>query len=481
MRSPKSRYFTYFVLALLVLWRVLGALPAAAPSYFWDSFWYERLAQSISQGAYSLDGLTLHRKYPPGLPLTTWLLSFGTGSLSRAEVWVPLASMIIATILTFAIAAPLSTPLALIAAALFTLHHLAYIHSQLLGSEGLFTALTLAALFLSRAATNSLPRLAACALCAGLAALVRYEGFLLIAVLALTLGPLSIQKRLGFFLLSALPSAPWAYVLATHAGALNASEYFSELRDLSLLAALDFLSLIPFLGIAFCLLALFRLRLTLRALGTSVTGWVIAYFLVHAFWWWSDSRFFVPLLPFICIAAANAICCLLQRIENFGVRLLVTGPLVMLLGYEQFSLLVPREYEPRRYNVLYLSQYEPVREAAEWLASTSPIGLVIVPDVAVYSHFLPAWTLVSLDDLSASPEKALDRSRPVYLIWDNIHFKSEAVQSALKGQALYIVGPEQRRLELHLAVRYQAEQRSVPGDPRSVSVVEVVDRTIDNS
>lgn len=408
--------------AKIALWVTWGG-----PQFIWDSYWYLSLSRSIHEmGHYTLGDGAFHTKYAPGLPLLLAMFGPALGSYGLAGGLLSLIASILVILAVFAIGRGINLRVGVLAAAIVAGHHLSLLHSNLVLTEQIFCLCMLAALLLAAKS-----RWSSCWGIAGVASLVRYEGLLLLGVLLVQRARNGIQRtELLAIGLVALVWATWAGILLNHADL--GSGYLSELGKCEFSRSLDFLLLALWLGSFFLLLGIAGLPKLHRASPKFMkfaAPFSAAYFCLHLVWWFTDIRFYLPLIPLLSLAAGIVVDSLLKGIPTRAGRVVLCSLIAGALAYEQWAMLHPSEYEYRRYNVLYLTQYAPAQRAASWIDANLGGASLAVPELTVYGNLLPGHTL-ELSDHLLRPSNQKSR----YLVLDNLHFNFEALNSALSGQ-----------------------------------------------
>lgn len=426
----------------------------------WDSHWYLALAKNFWQGSgYSLGDGIFHSKYPPGFPVLIALVHSLSGlSWAAAGAILSVGTSAATIVLTyFAGKRAGGRFCGLLSAALLGIHHLAIVHTSLILTESVFTALVMGTLLLLGPSTTNSRQYLASATVAALAALVRYEGLLLFPVILLEFirsrknrpPPRPRAALVVLVVITALAWFTWGLALYLHRGASD-SGYLGELRQWEFLRLVDFLSLGFWLGPLYLLLSVVPLFCTPRESRLSANGlFALLYLGLHCVWWFSDIRFFLPLVPLLAIAAARG----LLLVKRYMPRPMLRRALVLVLlcaaATEQWSLMHPHEDEYRRYNVLYLHQYDPIARLSAELRELHP-QTVIVPETTVYRYYLPDTTILSYEQALNSPPSF---GTPAFLIIDNIHFEDPRI-NALKGEQVAQKFASQTADDTHFAAAF---------------------------
>jgi hypothetical protein len=478
LRAPS--FVIFLVLALMGLMIVL-ANPGDI-RFIWDSFWYERLGFAITEGHYHLSDLQFHTKYPPGFPLLAAAASSFTGDVKSGGALVIVFAAALQLPLTFALARRFGTTSAYIAVLLLATHHLTLVHSRLYLTEIVFSAASTLGVLLMLQARVPLARAAMAGILLGCASLIRYEGLLLILVVigAKLLGPHACGKRtlLSFFAAVFIPLAPWFFILQTNAPAGFFSQgYLLEAQSHSGLAHIfDFFSLLPWIGISFSLLTIRGMWICFHRPGSRIIAvWILSFCLLHSWWWYADVRFYVCILPFLSTLAAAGLTAPIAALSQDSrparlVQNLLRSAIFFVAIWEQVQLLTPKHYEPRRYSALYLDHYAGVADACARL-SQLPSGVVLVPEPNVYQHYLPNWEVLDLTTVQSLPEGVLNKKKPLYLLWDNLHFGHSAIDAIQRGEPLQISSAE-GDVELYFTQHQFQELKTLPGDNRVVMIFE---------
>lgn len=449
--------------------------------FIWDSHWYLDLARHLlAEQRYALESEHFHSKYPPGLPILISLSSLVSSNLEAAAGVVILAAVCLNSLLIAYLGSKKSFLTGVLACLIFNLHHLTGIHLNLLLTEQVFGLLSLSALAILSSRRRH--AVASAAALAGAASMVRYEGLLLFPLLAYRFVAHRTEKfdsgqRLMLGLAVLLVTGAWGAWIASllrHGAPLLGGAYSSELWQWTPAHALDFLLLGFWLGPLFLALACWG-TIQLLAHKDRTAGYAASfcalYLTLHALWWFTDIRFYIPVLPWLCLAASHALVRLLHRWTasvwiRWSIAVLALGAFVA----EQRNTRVPTEYEYRRFNQLYLTQYEPLRQLARQIPADSASAVYIVPDESVYRRYLPQAKLYSY----AEAHQALEAGsgNRLFLILDNLHFKSEAFEGARTGQLGIDSADSRAELRTTLVVKVSAHE--TPDDNRAVEVYELL-------
>lgn len=479
---PSAKSFLLLALTLIAV-KALFFVLLGGPHVIWDSHWYLNLAENIAAGwDYSIGDGQFHAKYPPAFPLLIALLGKPSGSFELAAAALVFLSSLGLCFLTHALGSRTSTgrvtgPLA---ALLFALHHLSLIHSSLILTEQIFAVTALLSLMLATKPLLGSRDLAAAILLAGLASLIRYEGLLVFPIIFWQFRNARAQR----YFRSAPPVAAaaavagfwalWIAALLRHGASPFGGEYGQELARFSILNAVDFLVLGGSLGLCFLLLSLTEALRIFRHGGLSARAFTVfaaLYFLIHLSWWFSDVRFYLVLLPLLCVCAAQGIVDLSRHLgrSSYPARFCIGGILSALLLVEQWHVAQPQFYEYRQFNSLYLRQYDLMKIVASWANAHLPDATFAVPEVPVYSRYLGKSRVYAYVDLGP---RLSSQPGSKYLIIDNMHYREEDIQSALKG-VVTVPGPDGITVRYAAKILYKAEAHLTADDDRYAAIAEI--------
>ena len=486
--SPSCKIFVILALALICA-KVAVFFALGKAHLIWDSHWYLALAKNLIHSAeYTLGDGAFHAKYPPGFPVSVAALGLLFGNYEAAASAIVLGSSIALCFLTYILGLRYSVSgcgkpgtIAAVSAMLFAVHHLALVHSNLILTEQLFSLCALGSLAVMTRKCVTAKNVVMAVLLAGFASLTRYEGILLFPVL----GYCWLRVRHDA---KDVPSAPvvcalgvvglawgiWMWSLASHGASPLGGGYGGELADMSFDRALDFALLGFWLGPYFLLFTMAGAIKLLRHPSLSTQAFAtfaFLYLICHLCWWFSDLRFYLVVVPLFSICAAVALVALanaMTRGHGF-IRLSALTVLLASLAWEQRAMFQAQSIEYRRYNSLYLHQYDLIEDLTAWSLGALPNATFAVPEVTVYAHYLPKSTLISYDQLAQALSKG---DKKIYLIIDNVHFKNDAIQGALGG-TLKIADSSGALRELPTKVLHKTSSHLTPDDDKYAAIVEI--------
>ncbi|MBN8547961.1 MAG: glycosyltransferase family 39 protein [Deltaproteobacteria bacterium] len=481
------------LLALLAILIIFGKTIAfyllGQERLIWDSHWYLTLAEQLaSTGSYTLGDGDFHSKYPPGFPILVAVAGRLLGSFQTAGALIVFTASVLLCLLVFLLGRRLAEERELpgksagvLACLLFATHHLSLVHSNLILTEQVFALFAVACLMFATRLRLTPRDIFLALILAGAASLIRYEGLLLFPVLAWSWRrsadqlPAQASKQLLMGLLVVgLAWSAWIAALVSHGASAFGGQYGKELAQLSWASALDFLLLALWIGPLFLILSFIGLAKILRqpsSTSAALAAFCSLYFISHLCWWFSDIRFYVVLLPFLAVCAGFALIDFTHRLfrDSKGLRIAFLALAMAALCSEQRGMLHATEYEYRRYNALYLHQYDPIEELGTWSLKNLPQGTFAVPEPAVYRHYLLGREVIPY---SALPQVLSSGDAQVYLVIDNLHFRNEDLQSALDG-AIKVRTPHAEVRELPVQILYKAERRETADDTRYAAVAAI--------
>ncbi len=446
---PHRNIISIFCIALAAVVARLWLLALPFSGLNWDAFYYLRLADNLSASfSYSLDGLSTHTKFAPGFPFLIAAARVVFSSSFSAAHFVVFLSGIFLLLVTYRIGRAASAETGFYALGLCAMHHLALVHTAVLFSELPFACLSGIALLSITRKQQGQAILFAC-----LAALIRYEGLLLLPLLVHGGLPrrLSLRTLLcGFSGIVLL--ACWFLSLRSAAGSIGSLPYVSELRLPGVNHFLDQSLTLLRLGPVFLGLAALGL-LTTRPISPH-TLWVLSFSALHFVWWYKDVRFYVAILPSLCLFAALGLQWLRQR-------RLVAGSIVSVLfffavGFEQHTLLTSREADYRLNNSKYLQLFDAHSQLVSLLDQKNH-RLFFVPEKIIYQYFLPPQRCRSFRQLLRELRRADINGDPFavrsILVSDSLTYFYPGLSDAWEKQRVLFQGKD-GRLRRRLARRW---------------------------
>lgn len=491
--APSSCLVLPKILLLLAIaligFKALAFFYLGGAKLIWDSHWYLALAKNLAaSGNYTLGDGEFHAKYPPGFPLFIGALAALVGNFETAAALLVWLSSMLLCLLTFVLGSRSSVSsdsrcatTGLLAAALFAIHHLSLIHANLILTEQLFSLLALCSIGLGARPSRRAGSFACAILLAGIASLVRYEGLLVFPVLAWCWSGArrddERETNYAVFFSAALVVLAWALwvsALVRHGAPAWGGLYGQELARASIDRALDFSILALWLGPCFLFLALAGASKILRRSNRPALAFGLfaaLYFACHVCWWFSDIRFYVVLLPLLSICAARSIVGIARRINcnsTYG-RAVVVLSLLCLVGAEQLEMSKAANAEYRQFNSLYLKRYDLIKEVTAWANLHLGKATFAVPEVPVYSHYLGSSRVVPYSELSGM---LAEKSGTAFAIIDTMHFRNEALQSALSG-FVTVTTPSGEQHRVAAKVLFKSEGHLTPDDDRYAAVIEI--------
>ncbi|MFO8056198.1 MAG: hypothetical protein R6V10_02735 [bacterium] len=468
------------LLALLVLFSLLLRLwPVSAIEHIWeDAYYYLELARSLSHGHYNLLG-SFHAKYLPGFPLAVLLariISFGSLSwFLTGQCVLTLCSSLLPVMCFFlVIEVAEDRPAAWAAAILASLNPFLVAYSGIPFSECFYAFLLVASLLL----LARRPLLAG--LAGGLCALTRHEGWLMLPVflvyhIEFTKTPpflkfdLSRRRSLVFGAAAFLLAGGFWWVLSyLKSGELLFSIYTTEAAQKSMEtghAGVDFLKFsFPVGGHIATLFALAGLAPAAGSRsGRAVLFYLFLYAGLHMWWVGVLERYFVVLVPLLCVLAGLGISETVKLASDFmsGLRehapkkARVVGmavPLVAVLaGAFHFVGYGPAFIKEQA------SRSEGYVEAVEYVDSVSQGKALLAYDVflagfhAPHTPVIPSGLLPASEWTDKLPELFVKRELR-YIVWSPL-YPLDKKKSRLGGGFFLVrgkvqIGGHERRLVL---------------------------------
>ncbi len=398
-------------LALLVaLSALLRVWPVLEIDHIWeDAYYYLVLARSLSHGHYDLLG-EFHTKYLPGFPLAVVLmraLTFGSLDWFLTGQCVLVVCSSFLPVLCFLLVRRISdeTPAAWAAAILASLNPFLVAYSGIPFSECFFAFLLLASLLLFPRA----PLLAA--FMGGLCALTRHEGwFLLPAFLAFEI---NIKKEKPFvdfdfsrwkkdvsaIIVFVIAGGFWWALSYIKSGEILSSIYTAEASQKSLAtghSGLDFLAFsFPVAGHFVTLFAVVGLApAVMSRSGRSMLVFFIFYAGLHMWWVGVLERYFVVLVPLVCVLSGLGISEIVKLAggqEKKYKRLLYPVSVLLLAFFAGAFHLAG--YGPAFVRE-QSSRSEGYVKAVEYAASVSKGGAVLAYDAPLFQIHAPRTPVI---------------------------------------------------------------------------------------
>ncbi len=365
-----------------------------------DSHSYMALAESLRRGQYAIAGEP-HAKYLPGFPAAIAamrLLLGDSASLERSAQLTTWVAMLILLPVAWSLANHLSSTrwAGWLAALAIVLHPYVFIQSAIVYPDLLFGLLVLVVLRFCL-----LERPLSAGLAAGVAALIRYEGFfLLLAVLAWGGGRR--QRRWWGVIAGSLLPALWLLrnqLRFSHAPVPYLEEFSSHRAGLGYLA--DLVICVGIVALLFALIGLLSSRRKVLA----PLSFLFLHTVLHYFWWIGGTRFAVQVLPLLLVLAAvgaarlgEACSSRTRRAPGWRRRLSLLLPGALLLSgvlwqsIDELPWLMAREETTSR----------SLRDCMDYLAALPDSGAVLGADLPGLSLFAgrkaySAWNEPGLD------------------------------------------------------------------------------------
>ena len=424
-----------------MLFKIAMYLGLRSPRLVWDSFYYLTISQNLwLTGMITVDGVTIHRKYLPGLSLLISIFNLFIPNLEQAAGIAILCASIAIILVLVKVAERLGFKYPAIPAFLYGLHHLSIIHSSLVMSEIPFSLLALLSLFafINQGYARGI-------LLAGCASIFRYEGFCLFPAAALAIfltkrdgKAVAMLPILAAVLLDCTIFAALFGHLSLFSNGGTGLDYFHEARIPDLLHITEVIFSFFFLGPVFVIFSFaggaVLLKENSRALAPSLT-FIGLYFAFHLWWWFVDVRFFLSILPILCLYAGRGIEFVYLRLSKFPGAVLRSSIFVFMttfmLGLEQLKIGTSPDLVYKIYNVRYLNFYDGVEAAAAWINKRPECSRAYGNEVTVYAYLLPKCTVRNFEALE-SDFKNNDLPDDSIIIIDNYHYKNPIIDQALE-------------------------------------------------
>lgn len=405
-----QRIALFGILLCAVAVRIVFIAQLKEVALSWDSIYYLKLAQNLKAlGLYSVDGISLHTKFPPLLPTLILAASYITPTFEQAATVVILLSSILTLWVAYVLGEKLSSNAGIYSLALMSLSQLALVHTGLLFSELPFAVLSLSAILYLGDKNRSL---GFGILLSVLATLTRLEGGLLLICFALALCISTTRRRITLkdlpsMLLAFVLLVGWLWYLALNLSSRNQSGYLDELHLPNLAHLIDIAVIVCGVGILLLITALSGLRIALsnKELYTRLLCiWTLAFFILHFFWWFKDLRFFVTIVPALCALGGLALSKVAIRQKGSALILIITA----LIAGEQLYLISSNDSDYRTNNAVYLNLFDTHKILAARVRGKPFEGekRLIVSEPIVYSYYFPTFDVQSFDWMKAQVQKS---------------------------------------------------------------------------
>jgi hypothetical protein len=302
-RPDLAAFAGLFLLAILIrLW------PMLAVQQSWeDAYYYIELARSLSHGRWELLG-DFHAKYLPGYPaavlvMHTMLLGI-VDWFKSAQLVSAIASASIpglCCLLTFDITGDRRAGIAAGLMAAFNSHLVKY--GGMPFSEALFTCQVMLALVLARRAP------VAGGFIAGWAAVTRHHGWFLVAAYAVSLlSGDDRRRRMTAFLIAVSAGAAWWLLSYYETGQWLYEIYTEESAERApTMGRMGPGFLLLSFPVAGHLVTLFAIAGLLKVMRERAAWPAMAFFImicaIQGWWMFRVERYFVPLVPIVCVIA----------------------------------------------------------------------------------------------------------------------------------------------------------------------------------
>jgi hypothetical protein len=413
-----------------------------------DSHWHMSLAKNVFSGkGYTTDGKYPHGKYPPGLPFLILPFLLIINNVQIAGLILIALISLVTIIITYKIG-KLSSPLiGLLAAIILLVNNLFLFNSVSIMTELPFAFFSLASLYFFIKAFQKKIYFLPAFLFFAVSSLIRYEGFLLILPFAFYSWKKkqelkSVFKKEFFIGIVIAILIVGAWFIRNWLVFKNPfyTEYSQEITSFSLSQAFLFLKLFFKTGYIFPFLSLLGLFFLIKEKNKKMITflvWFVVYILFHLFWSTKVLRFYVEVLPLICIFASfgiNGLGKIIAKNKKKFIAILLI--FLVIIAFEQVFIFFKGNPSDET-TIKTLNRYESIHELSSWVNNNLPDDAIyIVPDIAVYSLYLNKTNLLYYNEginyIFTSKE-----NKSIFIFADTLH--SWMTGPFLKGEEGQII------------------------------------------
>jgi len=375
-----------------------------------DSHWYMSLTKNIvSESKYSLDGRTPFGQYPPGFSLLLLPLYLMVKNIHIAGLIVVGLFSLLTILITYKIGKIYSPLVGLVAVILLMFHNLFIFNTVSVMTEIPFMFFSLLGLYLFIRGFENPNYFVFAFPVIAFSCLVRYAGFFLIfPMLFYSFVNWNKTKKIIFsdkiivgILLGLFMFFSWCLRNFLAFGNPFYTSYYNRSFE-GILSFFAFGKLFFELGFVFPLFALFGIFCLIKSRNKEMLTflvWFIFYFILHASWWGGGVfRFYVGILPVICLFSSFGIINVARRFKTRKKSFVFISIILSLIILSQlfifFSGVINHET-----TIKTLDRYASIKHVSEWANQTLPENSIyFVPDIAVYSMYLPREKIIYYGD-----------------------------------------------------------------------------------
>ena len=399
-----------------------------------DSHWHMSLVENLASGkGYTSDGVSPHGKYPPGLALLILPFYLFLHDINLAGLLVIYLCSVLSIILTYKLSSEfLDKKIALVATILLIFHNLFIFNSVSIMTETPFMLFSIACIYFFTKSFDKHLFILPSMIFFSLATLIRYDGLFLVFPLLFysyfrirDLRKLIFSKIFIVSLVSALLMMfIWMFRNLVVFGSFIYSDYTRELTSFSITQFFSFVLLFfktgyifPVISLAGIIFYLFYYRKNARA--NTLFVWFISYVILHSIWSARAFRFYGEIILVLCIFAAIGIIKLSEFISSSKFRKIFVISLIFLIILEQLFIFYSGSinYET---SMSTLNRYESIHQLSDWAKANLPANATYaVPDVAVYSIYLPEKNLIYYNQGFDTLLK--QNTSMIYFLTDTLH------------------------------------------------------------
>lgn len=422
------------LIILLIISLAITIILATQVKVQWaqDSHWHMALAKNLYSGnGYTLDGSSPHGKYPPGLALLILPFMLITSNVQIAGMIMIAILSLLTIFLIFKVGKMISPLAGLVSAILLLTHNLFVFNSVSVMTEIPFAFFSIASIYFFVKAFDKKALFIPSLIFFAISCLIRYDGFLLVIPFAFFLWknkPVLKEKiRKEFYLgvlLAILIIGAWFIRnwIVFHNPLYT--EYSSEITAFSISQAFYFLKLyfktgyvLPFLGIVG---TYFLIKEKNQKMNVFYV-WFLVYMLLHLFWSAKAFRFYVEILPLICLLAALGTIGIAKAFgKNKKAFLTLLAIITVIIIAEQSFIFLSGSLREES-TIKQLNAYESIHQLAVYANKNLPDDAIyVVPDKGVYNTYLEKSNTLyyneGLNYIFSSKE-----NKTVYILADTIH------------------------------------------------------------
>lgn len=367
-----------------------------------DSHWYMSLAKNIVSGnGYTIDGKIPFAQYPPVFPL---LISFFYILIPN----IHLAGMILIGFLTILTVFMMykfgkmhSSFVALFSSLILLVHHSFIFNSTSIMTEIPFMLFSLLGLYFFIKGFEGTKYFIFAFPVIALTCLTRYSGFLLIfPMIYYSLVNYKKFKRLLLndkVLIGGFIGSLMFFFWGLRNFLVFGNPFFTQYTDIAHKITLnnffEFSILFFKSGFIFPFLVLIGIFFTIKSRDKKIITllvYFLFYFILHASWWGGTVfRFYVGVLPILCIFSAIALYNLSKKLKTKKRRILFLSSIIIIILFSQLFIFFTGDFNNET-SLEKINRYSSIQDVSEWALSNLPANSnYLVSDIAVYSMYLP--------------------------------------------------------------------------------------------